>query len=45
MTAIGKTYHKEHFVCTECRRPFGEDGFHEKVYISIITFSNRARAL
>ena len=30
VTALGKTYHTEHFVCSECGRPFGDDGFHEK---------------
>lgn len=25
-----KTWHQEHFVCSECDGPFGESGFHEK---------------
>ncbi|OWF55345.1 Paxillin [Mizuhopecten yessoensis] len=30
VTAIGKTWHPEHFFCAQCGRPFGEEGFHEK---------------
>jgi len=30
VTAMGKHFHPEHFVCAECGKPFGEDGFHEK---------------
>ncbi|KAK6101750.1 LIM domain family protein [Brugia pahangi] len=30
VTALGKTFHAEHFVCAECGRQFGEEGFHEK---------------
>ncbi|XP_046551095.1 leupaxin-like isoform X1 [Haliotis rubra] len=30
ITALGKTWHPEHFFCTKCGRPFGEEGFHEK---------------
>ena len=27
---MGKTFHAEHFVCVECGRGFGPDGYHEK---------------
>ncbi|VDN04746.1 unnamed protein product [Thelazia callipaeda] len=30
VTALGKTFHAEHFVCAECGRQFGDEGFHEK---------------
>ncbi|XP_067135229.1 leupaxin-like isoform X1 [Centruroides vittatus] len=30
VTALDKTWHPEHFFCTQCGRQFGEDGFHEK---------------
>ncbi|VBB28452.1 unnamed protein product [Acanthocheilonema viteae] len=30
VTALGKTFHAEHFVCAECGRQFEEEGFHEK---------------
>ncbi|KAI6236848.1 hypothetical protein M3Y95_00202200 [Aphelenchoides besseyi] len=30
INALGKTYHKDHFLCNECGRPFGDEGFHEK---------------
>ncbi|XP_076108078.1 leupaxin-like isoform X3 [Mytilus galloprovincialis] len=29
VTALGSTWHPEHFFCAQCGRPFGEDGFHE----------------
>lgn len=29
-TALGKTWHPEHFVCARCGRPFPSDGFHER---------------
>ncbi|VDD88805.1 unnamed protein product [Enterobius vermicularis] len=31
VTALGKTFHAEHFICAECGREFGNEGFHEKV--------------
>ncbi|XP_041095351.1 paxillin isoform X2 [Polyodon spathula] len=30
VSALGKTWHPEHFFCTECGEPFGEQGFLEK---------------
>lgn len=30
ITALEKTWHPEHFFCTQCGKQFGEDGFHEK---------------
>uniref|UniRef100_A0A914DRP2 LIM zinc-binding domain-containing protein n=1 Tax=Acrobeloides nanus TaxID=290746 RepID=A0A914DRP2_9BILA len=30
VTALGKTFHAEHFVCAECGREFGDQGFHER---------------
>uniref|UniRef100_K7FDB1 Transforming growth factor beta 1 induced transcript 1 n=1 Tax=Pelodiscus sinensis TaxID=13735 RepID=K7FDB1_PELSI len=30
VTALDKNWHPEHFCCVKCRRPFGEEGFHEK---------------
>uniref|UniRef100_A0AC34FL83 LIM zinc-binding domain-containing protein n=1 Tax=Panagrolaimus sp. ES5 TaxID=591445 RepID=A0AC34FL83_9BILA len=30
ITAIGKTFHPEHFTCADCGKQFGEEGFHEK---------------
>ena len=31
MTALGKTWHPEHFFCAHCGRQFGpSEGFHEK---------------
>lgn len=30
VTALGKTFHAEHFICAECGREFGDEGFHEK---------------
>ncbi|TKR77529.1 hypothetical protein L596_018483 [Steinernema carpocapsae] len=30
ITALGKTFHPEHFVCAECGHEFGDEGFHEK---------------
>uniref|UniRef100_A0AC35TRK6 Paxillin n=1 Tax=Rhabditophanes sp. KR3021 TaxID=114890 RepID=A0AC35TRK6_9BILA len=30
VTAMGKTFHTEHFVCVECGNDFGADGYHEK---------------
>uniref|UniRef100_A0A7E4V113 Paxillin n=1 Tax=Panagrellus redivivus TaxID=6233 RepID=A0A7E4V113_PANRE len=30
VTAMGKNYHPQHFVCVECGRPFGPEGYHEK---------------
>jgi len=29
-TALGKTWHKEHFVCARCGQPFSADGFYER---------------
>ena len=29
-TALGKTWHTEHFVCARCGRPFSADGFYER---------------
>ena len=31
VSALDRTWHPECFVCEECARPFGEDGYHEKV--------------
>ena len=41
VTALGKTWHPEHFVCTTCKKPFGKDAFvkhrgrpyHERCYL------------
>ncbi|UYV68473.1 TGFB1I1 [Cordylochernes scorpioides] len=30
VTALDKTWHPEHFFCTQCGRQFGEEGFHER---------------
>ncbi|GIX73510.1 hypothetical protein CEXT_472121 [Caerostris extrusa] len=30
ITALEKTWHPEHFFCTQCGKQFGEEGFHEK---------------
>jgi len=30
VTSMDRTWHPHCFVCAECRRPFGEAGFHEK---------------
>ncbi|XP_039623681.1 leupaxin [Polypterus senegalus] len=30
LAALNKTWHPEHFFCSECGRVFGDDGFHEK---------------
>uniref|UniRef100_A0A7E4VSA8 Paxillin n=1 Tax=Panagrellus redivivus TaxID=6233 RepID=A0A7E4VSA8_PANRE len=30
VTALGKTFHPEHFTCADCGKQFGDDGFHEK---------------
>ncbi|KAM9305049.1 transforming growth factor beta-1-induced transcript 1 protein [Gastrophryne carolinensis] len=30
VTALGRTWHPEHFCCIACRKPIGEEGFHEK---------------
>jgi len=30
VSALDRTWHPECFVCEECARPFGEDGYHEK---------------
>ncbi|XP_068100248.1 transforming growth factor beta-1-induced transcript 1 protein [Hyperolius riggenbachi] len=30
VTALGRTWHPEHFLCKVCRKPIGEEGFHEK---------------
>ncbi|XP_064425557.1 transforming growth factor beta-1-induced transcript 1 protein isoform X1 [Latimeria chalumnae] len=30
VTALDQNWHPEHFCCVKCRRPFGEEGFHEK---------------
>ncbi|XP_065830432.1 leupaxin-like [Oscarella lobularis] len=30
ITAMGKTWHPEHFFCHHCSRPFGADVFHER---------------
>jgi len=30
VTALDKSWHPEHFVCSKCGQPFGEEGFHEK---------------
>src|SRR4051812_37139777 len=30
ITALGKTFHPEHFVCGECGRPLTDEGFHER---------------
>uniref|UniRef100_A0A0K0DWE8 LIM zinc-binding domain-containing protein n=1 Tax=Strongyloides stercoralis TaxID=6248 RepID=A0A0K0DWE8_STRER len=30
VTAMGKTFHTEHFVCVECKGDFGAEGYHEK---------------
>jgi paxillin len=30
VTAMGKNFHSEHFVCVECGKPFGPEGYHEK---------------
>jgi len=30
VTALGKTFHPEHFTCADCGCAFGSDGFHEK---------------
>uniref|UniRef100_A0A914CAH7 LIM zinc-binding domain-containing protein n=1 Tax=Acrobeloides nanus TaxID=290746 RepID=A0A914CAH7_9BILA len=30
INALGKNFHVEHFVCTECGNGFGSDGYHEK---------------
>ena len=41
VTALGKKWHPEHFVCTACKKPFGKHGFvkhrgrpyHERCYL------------
>ncbi|XP_069940226.1 leupaxin isoform X11 [Cherax quadricarinatus] len=30
VTALDKTWHPDHFFCTQCGNTFGDDGFHEK---------------
>ncbi|XP_064612081.1 leupaxin-like [Liolophura sinensis] len=30
VTALGTTWHPEHFFCSSCGETFGEDGFHER---------------
>ncbi|KAM8962408.1 transforming growth factor beta-1-induced transcript 1 protein-like [Pelodytes ibericus] len=30
VTALGRTWHPEHFCCKICRKQIGEEGFHEK---------------
>ncbi|XP_014662272.1 PREDICTED: paxillin-like [Priapulus caudatus] len=30
VTALGETWHPEHFCCAECGGEFGDDGFHER---------------
>ncbi|KAM4608185.1 transforming growth factor beta-1-induced transcript 1 protein [Discoglossus pictus] len=30
VTALGHTWHPEHFCCKICKKPIGEEGFHEK---------------
>ncbi|XP_037092156.1 paxillin-like isoform X2 [Pollicipes pollicipes] len=30
VTALGRTWHPEHFFCDQCGQPFGEAGFHER---------------
>ncbi|KAG9464220.1 hypothetical protein GDO78_020290 [Eleutherodactylus coqui] len=30
VTALGRTWHPEHFCCKICRKSIGEEGFHEK---------------
>jgi paxillin len=30
INAMGRQFHPEHFVCAECGKSFGDDGFHEK---------------
>jgi paxillin len=30
ITAMGKTWHPDHFFCSHCGRPFGTETFHEK---------------
>uniref|UniRef100_A0A1W7RA34 Paxillin n=1 Tax=Hadrurus spadix TaxID=141984 RepID=A0A1W7RA34_9SCOR len=30
VTALDKTWHPDHFFCTQCGRQFGDDGFHER---------------
>lgn len=30
ITALDRTWHPECFVCFDCEKPFGDDGFHEK---------------
>ncbi|NP_001090425.2 transforming growth factor beta-1-induced transcript 1 protein [Xenopus laevis] len=30
VTALGCTWHPEHFCCKVCKKPIGEEGFHEK---------------
>ena len=32
VTALGKNFHVQCFVCAECGVEFGEEGFHEKVH-------------
>lgn len=30
VTALDQTWHPDHFVCTECGKAFGDNGFHER---------------
>jgi paxillin len=30
ISALDKTWHPEHFICADCGKQFGDDGFHEK---------------
>jgi hypothetical protein len=30
ITALGKTWHPEHFVCARCGKPFGSEGYYER---------------
>ncbi|XP_043245047.1 paxillin-like isoform X1 [Amphibalanus amphitrite] len=30
VTALGQTWHPEHFFCAQCGQPFGDAGFHER---------------
>ena len=30
ISALDRTWHPECFVCFDCKKPFGDDGFHEK---------------
>ena len=44
VSALDRAWHPEHFVCEDCERPFGDDGYHEQASVPTLNILEERRA-